>query len=107
MIARARNTDPSPSHQAAATVNESCKAARQRDKVLAELKRLRRNTGPRLRPGHTPYPPTAAELAKWARMDRYMVCRRLPEMRGGDVENGEDRICNVLGSPCQTWRITT
>jgi len=88
--ARARRHDPQTSHLAADEVERSGTAEGQRRRCL------RFATG---NPGST-----AAEIAKFAGMDRYAVNRRLPELREcGLLVNGLPRQCRVLGSECQTW----
>ena len=47
---------------------------------------------------------TSAELAHAAGLDRYMVARRLPDLRErGLVANGEARRCGVTGRAAITW----
>lgn len=97
--ARARNSDPEPSHNAARTVERKGKAARQRDEVLKGVQRWGENT--------------AAELADLMKVDRYMTSRRLPELReAGLVVNPKDgkgkpktRMCRVVKSMSMTWRL--
>jgi hypothetical protein len=92
MSMRARNSDPSSSHDSAAHVAKKGIARRQCEAVLAALK---------LRPGRT-----SNELADEAGLDRYVVARRLPELRGrGLVEHiirkRRDQITNQWAT---TWR---
>lgn len=48
---------------------------------------------------------TSAELAVIARMDRYMVARRLPDLRAdGWVENPGKKVCLITGRMAVTWR---
>lgn len=89
MRARARKTDPSTSHEAAARA-EKTTAAAHREKCLSYVF---------LDPGHT-----AAEIAKAIGIDRYAASRRLPELRDTNrIENRMKRICKILGSWCITW----
>ena len=67
MTARARNTDPSSSHDAAAHVEKTRSAKNQCRRVLSALK------------GH-PHR-TSNELAVESGLDRYIVARRLPELK--------------------------
>lgn len=88
----ARNSDPETSHESAEVVTKTSRAGQQlrcRDLVC-------------LYPGHT-----SAELAKLGREDRYMVARRLPEVRPVHVRNGEARKCTVTGRKAMTWYMTT
>ena len=93
--ARARRTDPSTSHIAAEEVTASGRAKAQRTICLYEVMK---------HPGQT-----AAELAEKSGLDRYMLNRRLPELREEKrlKENRYDkdmrRICAVQGTPCMTW----
>ena len=70
---KARRADPASSKRAGATNERSGAGRRQRDEVLAALKR---------------YPDsTSRELAELGRLDRYLTARRLPELlREGLVE---------------------
>lgn len=89
---RSRRTDPSSSHDAAAHVAKRGIARRQCETVLAALK---------TRPGLT-----SNELAEDAGLDRYVVARRLPELKKrGQVQQKidckrRDRITNRLAT---TW----
>ncbi len=86
----ARVTDPLSSYRAGERHRRSGKCLRQKEIILKALKR---------NPGMT-----SAELSKLIEMDRYIVARRLPELRnGGLVRNGAIRQCGVVGSPCLTW----
>lgn len=64
---RARRTDPSSSHAAAAHVSRAGIARRQCGQVLAALKNYKHRT--------------SNELAVASGLDRYVVARRLPELR--------------------------
>src|SRR5688572_27348884 len=87
---RARNTDPPTSHASAAEIARSGKAEEQCEIALGLV---------RLRPGLTSF-----ELAVHFGVDRYVLARRLPELRGkGLVRNGEDRRCKVSGREAMTW----
>src|SRR5580693_8173101 len=78
--ARARSTDPSPSHAAARRVEASGEAAAQRAKALAIVTD---------HPGHT-----SRELALLSGMDRYALARRLPELRAENaVHTAKTREC--------------
>jgi predicted HTH transcriptional regulator len=92
MTARARNSDPSSSHDAAAHVAKKGVARRQCETVLAALK---------VRPGRT-----SNELANEAGLDRYVVARRLPELKKRGrvqqiIHKRRDRITNRWAT---TWR---
>ena len=90
MIARARNSDPTTSHEAAATVERGGTASNQRERCLREV---------RMRPGLT-----AAEIAIRVGMERHVPSRRLPELReAGLVLNHEARICTVTLNRSLTW----
>lgn len=82
--ATARRTDPASSHAAAAEMNASGAAKRQREAVVDLVF---------LHPGRT-----SKELAKLSDLDRYQIARRLPEAeKAGQVERRED------GSRECTW----
>lgn len=88
----ARRTDPITSHEAADAITKDGTRASQRHTVLLMVRR---------RPGHT-----SAELAASNNADRYVLARRLPDLRdhGGLVYNGlEPRVCKVTGKRAQTW----
>lgn len=87
--ARARSTDPDTSHEAAEAIRSE--AERQCDEVLAMVA---------ARPGLT-----SRELAAHFGVDRYMVARRLPELRDarGAVTCGDKRRCRVSGLAAMTW----
>lgn len=65
-FARARRSDPSSSHEAAATIERTGSDEDQAAAVLEALNRF---------PGST-----SAELAQFTKLDRYMIARRLPEL---------------------------
>jgi len=91
---RARNSDPETSHQAAREVTDSGQADTEAARVLEVLEHL-------VAAGDTP---TSRELAQWGRIDRYIVARRLPELRDrGLVTNHHPRRCNVSGRNAMTW----
>lgn len=88
----ARNADPETSHESAEIVTKTSRASQQqrvRDLVFL-------------------YPwQTSAELAKLGKEDRYMVARRLSEVRPVYVRNGESRKCTATGRKAMTWYVTT
>lgn len=86
----ARRSDPEGSHEAARRVTDSGTRASQQRAVLSCVQRS---------PGRT-----SRELAKAYGLDRYMVGRRLPELREvGKVRNDEKRECRISGVTCETW----
>ena len=85
----ARATDPITSHLAATEITRSGARRAQADAVLT----LVRN-----HPGKT-----SAELADLGNVDRYMVARRLPEMRGATLTQGEPRVCGISQRQAVTW----
>lgn len=89
--ARARRSDPTPSHEAAEHVEATGKAAVQRGYALAAVRAF---------PGCT-----SMELAEKAAIDRYTLARRLPELREEQlVRNGPTpRGCSVTGRSAMTW----
>jgi len=85
----ARNTDPSTSHEAAAKIAPV--RATQQKAILEGVMQY---------PNHT-----SAELAQRLHMDRYVVARRLPELRSALlVKSCEARSCAVTGHRAMTWR---
>jgi hypothetical protein len=89
-MARARNTDPRTSHEAAREAETSGRAATHRAICLEEA---RKNPGC-----------TAAEIAAATGLERHVPSRRLPELRdAGFVENREVRVCRVTGRNSMTW----
>lgn len=107
-IALARNSDPETSHIAAATVEASGAAQNQRDLALSAVQES---------PGRT-----ATELEAYYGLDRYMLSRRLPELRDeGAVQqcaicsmgrltcricekrHDVKRVCEIKGRPMQVW----
>ena len=87
--ARARRTDPSTSHEAAARA-ERHGAKTQRATILTAL---------RGRPGLT-----SAEYAVETGIDRHNAARRLSELKhDGVAKQCEKRICGVKGTKAVTW----
>ena len=87
----ARRTDPQSSHAAGRKVEANGKASDQRAQCLQAVERF---------PGHT-----SQELADKLGFDRYMLARRLPELRQrGLVRNGTaPRECTVTGNLAMAW----
>jgi len=98
----ARNTDPVTSHLAGADIEHSGRAANQRELVRRALMRHGRDGI------------TTAELAEAAGLDRYIVGRRMPELRkrggaqilGYDADAPETRRCSVTGKRAMVCRPT-
>jgi len=89
-MARARNSDPFTSREAACEAEASGRAGAHRQLCLAEVLR---------KPGQT-----AAEIAVAVGLERHAPSRRLPELcNAGLVENGPARICNITGRMSLTW----
>jgi len=89
-MARARNTDPFTSRDAAREAEASGRAGAQRSLCLDEVLK---------NPGRT-----AAEIAVAAGLERHAPSRRLPELReAGLVVNGRARVCSVTGRMSLTW----
>lgn len=89
----ARSRDPQTSHDAAITITGSGARANQQRHVLYAVRRY---------PGLT-----SSELARAMGADRYMVARRLPELRAaGLVKNWEPRRCRVSGQKAMIWVVT-
>ena len=89
-MARARNSDPFTSHDAAREAEAGGRASAHRQICLAEVLR---------KPGQT-----AAEIAVAVGLERHAPSRRLPELRdAGLVANGPARICEVTGRMSLTW----
>lgn len=89
-VARARRTDPVTSHEAAGAVERSGRASVQRGQALDAVRR---------HPGRT-----SQELAELTGLDRYMLARRLPELREDLlVRNGPIRPCGITRRPAITW----
>lgn len=84
----ARANDPATSHQSAAITNKTNRA-KQQQLVRDYVEKW---------PGRT-----SAEIASLAGADRYMVARRLPEIRPVHVINGEAKTCDVTGRKAMTW----
>ncbi len=87
MATNARASDPESSHLAGAGIEQSGIAGAQRSIVLAAVM---------LRQGLT-----SKELASQSGLDRYMVARRLPELKR--VKKGDMRICSISKRLCVTW----
>lgn len=85
----ARNSDPETSHEAAEHVTRSGLRSHQQRQVFAAVREW---------PGLT-----SAELAQRMSMNRHAVARRLPELRGVYVENGDARECTVTHRRALTW----
>lgn len=86
----ARKSDPETSHLAGVAIEESGHGQKQRNLCLAAVQ---------LHPGHT-----ATELEAICGLDRFMLSRRLPELREDMlVRNGITRRCNIKGRLMQTW----
>ena len=86
----ARRCDPRSSQLAAAETTRSGRRDAQAQMVLSLV---------RLWQGRT-----SRELAEGARVDRYIVARRLPELeRLGLVRRGEMRICSIGHRLATTW----
>ena len=86
----ARATDPNASHDAAEHMTATGRRAYQQTVSAAAVLR---------HPGLT-----SNELSKRAKLDRYMLARRLPECEtGGAVKRGPERRCSVSGRLACTW----
>ena len=86
----ARISDPSTSHIAGETIEQSGHGQKQRDLCLAAVQ---------LHPGLT-----ARELEQTTGLDYYMLCRRLPELRDELlVRTGAHRKSNGSNRLMQTW----
>lgn len=91
MTQLARKTDPITSHEAADELVSSGQHTSQKSIVYKAL---------RLYPNLT-----SAELANAVRLDRYLVARRLPDLkRDGHVEVIRHRKCMMTGKLAQVWR---
>ena len=93
---RARGSDPWTSDAAIEELIKSGGHKRQLDTVLHAVKR------------HTTFnaPLTARELAKRAGIDRYVLSRRLPDLKeAGLVVRDAKRRCAECGRACTTWRL--
>jgi DNA-binding MarR family transcriptional regulator len=90
---RARRTDPSSSHDAASAVARSGIAKAQCSSVLAALRRYKHRT--------------SNELAHDSGIDRYIVARRLPELRKRNLVNcsgeAQKRKDHYSGRDAMTW----
>lgn len=94
--ARARRTDPATSHEAAAKVTRSGKAAAHRQIVLDALRSHPRTT--------------YRELAEVCGLEHHEVMKRLNDLRhNGDAVNPKDgdelirRACRVTGNSMTIW----
>lgn len=86
----ARNTDPSSSHDAADFIEASGRRAAQQALAAKAVEQY---------PGLT-----SLELSRRARMDRYMLARRLPECEKlGTVRRGQIRTCTASGRSACVW----
>ncbi len=86
----ARVSDPESSHEAARNITKSGKATSHRKLCLDFV---------RAHPGCT-----AGEIGKALGLDRYVVGKRLPELRPDLLINRGQRVCNAHGTKMQTWR---
>jgi len=49
---------------------------------------------------------TAKEISEFSGIDRYIVSRKLPDLRrAGVVENGKPRKCRILKKKTLTWQL--
>ena len=88
-LARARNSDPATSHEAADKIERKGKADTHRALCLMAVRSI---------PGMTCY-----EIDEFLGL-REVGHRRLPELREeGWVVNGEARKCRISGNNCMTW----
>jgi hypothetical protein len=85
----ARLTDLVTSHLAGEAIEASGEAALQRQQALAAVS---------LYPGLT-----SKELAHKSGLDRYMLARRLPEVR--QIEKGDIVKCSISKRACVTWKL--
>lgn len=94
---RARESDPSTSHEAGVRIGRSGVLGLQQLQVLAYV---------RLWPGLTSAE-LAAKVAERTRQEpeafRWMIARRLPELRPVWVVNGAARLCAATGNKAMTW----
>lgn len=89
-VSLSRRSDPATSRLAASETVESGRLGVQKAAVLAAL---REHTGS-----------TSAELAQRSGLDRYLVARRLPDLRrDGLVVAGQARHCMASGRLAVTW----
>src|SRR5262245_27766047 len=89
----AAHSDPITSHMAAQEVTDSGARDAQKRSVLASLRR-------------EIAPPTSRELAISAKLDRYLVARRLPDLESdGKVRKAGMRMCSISNRMCVTWAI--
>lgn len=87
----ARKTDPITSHEAADDLQSSGQHTSQKSLVYKAL---------RMHPNLT-----SAELANACRLDRYLVARRLPDLKkDGHVIVVRHRKCMMTGKLAQVWR---
>jgi hypothetical protein len=86
----ARNTDPATSHEAAEHVIASGKRAAQQRMTAVAVESY---------PGLT-----SLELSRKAKIDRYVLARRLSEVeKDGLIKRGVARTCTVSGRSAVTW----
>lgn len=101
----ARTTDPESSHMAAREHVESGRNESQKDIVLMWLSRMHISLIPELRKRGV----TSMELAWFSELDRYMVARRLADLKAeGKVIQSpreEMRRCLVSCRLAVTWRL--
>ena len=89
----AASADPASSHIAAQQLTANGARGRQKRLVLDALRVFVK-------------PPTSAELAHVAKLDRHLVARRLPDLKAdGFVEQRDMRTCTVTGHRAVTWRV--
>jgi hypothetical protein len=91
---RVRNDDARSSHDAAAAIESSGTARLQAERVLAALRKYSNAT--------------SRELAQFARLDRYEVARRLPELHEAGLVTRYDVSaitvpCAVSGKRAVRW----
>ena len=85
-----RRNDPAGSKEAERFINESGVRFSDMEKVLSLIKHY---------PGYT-----SRELAEYSSMDRHLIAKRLPDLRGiNEAHNGPRRKCRVSGRPALTW----
>jgi len=97
----ARKTDPPTSHDAGEAHAASGRRAAEQQRVLEALRQCLGGV-------------TSDELADWAGLDRYMVARRLPELRdqrrlayvAGYPEMPEKRRSAISNRKAMVWRAT-
>lgn len=86
----ARATDPDTSHKASAEITASGTRGEQQARALAAVRAFPHRT--------------SQEIAEKAKLDRYELARRLPELRSvGLVTNPRRKTCSVTGKTALTW----